>query len=77
MYIRFKKADSNFGYDVKIYVTKENNGIIWFNTIDGVVAILKGIFNEKETIDVHKMQVKSGTKMFLDKINNKMECEKQ
>ncbi len=73
MYIKFSKSDSNIGYNVRIYISKENNGIIWFNKIDGVVAILKGIFNEKETTDTHKMLVKGGTKVFLDKINNKMD----
>jgi len=73
MYIKFKKSDSNFGYDVRIYVSKENNGTIWFNKIDGVVAILKGIFREQDSTDVHKMIVKDGTKIFLEKINNKMD----
>ena len=70
MYIKFKKADSDYGYDVRIYISKDNNGVIWFDRIDGVMPLIKGVFKETDIKDSHKMMVKSGTKIFLEKINN-------
>jgi len=70
MYIKFNKAESEYGYDVEIHVNDLNYGVIWFNSISATMAFIAGAF--KEQIDLNKTSkfiVKSGSKDFLERIN--------
>lgn len=77
MYIKFTKAENDYGYNVEIYLSEENNGVIWFNTISATMIFIASAF--KETIDLNgtnKLMVKSGTKEFLERANKKPEEKK-
>ena len=70
MYIKFNKAENEYGYDVEIHVNDTNYGVVWFDSISATMVFIAGAF--KEEIDLNKtskFMVKSGSKEFLEKAN--------